>query len=397
VNRELLRRLRAQLWQAPRAHGEILRDRSVGPLELFYDLVVVVLVGQAAHHLAPHLSWPGLGQFAAIFAIVWLAWFNGTLHHELHGREDVRARNTFLVQILLLVLLGAFIPEAGHAHGRAFAIDAALLFGFLALLWWRAGRGDVAAFATTTRIYVWATLTLAVALAASAALPADARLVAWGSLAAVYLFAIVTVFAVASPAVAASLTITSALTERFGAFVIIVLGETVTGVVTGLTDDPTRAISLAVGLMAILVGFGSWWTYFDFAGHRELRETRPAALVWMLAHLPISAAIAAMGAAMVTLVQQAGAGRTSAPAAWILGGGAVVMLIFITAQITCLRAWNQDRSLYRPLSIVCLGTCLVPIVAGLLRPNPLALAALLVFAFAVPWTFAVIRRAQLAS
>jgi len=37
---------------APRPHGEAPRERAVGPLELFYDLVVVVLVAQAAHHLA---------------------------------------------------------------------------------------------------------------------------------------------------------------------------------------------------------------------------------------------------------------------------------------------------------------------------------------------------------
>jgi low temperature requirement protein LtrA len=397
VNRELLRRLRAELWQAPRAHGEVLLERSVSPLELFYDLVVVVLVAQAAHHLAQDLTPTGLGQFATVFAIVWIAWFNGTLHHELHGREDVRARNTFLGQILLLVPLGAFIPEVGRAHGQAFAVDSALLFGFLALLWWRAGRDDTADFTTTTRVYVWATLVVAIVLACSVALPASARLAAWAILAALYLLAVVAVFAAAPPAVAASLTITDALTERFGAFVIIVLGETVTGVVAGLAPDPTRPISLAVGLTAIVVGFGSWWTYFDFVGNRQPRETRPAALFWMLGHLPITAAIAAMGAAMVTLVQHPAAVRTGAAVAWILSGGAIVILVVIAVQLTCLQAWHRDRSLYRPLSVVCLLMCVLPVVIGLLQPNPLLLGASLVVAFGVPWTFAVIRRAQLAA
>jgi len=36
---------RSSLWQPPRAHGEQPRERAVGPLELFYDLAVVVLVG----------------------------------------------------------------------------------------------------------------------------------------------------------------------------------------------------------------------------------------------------------------------------------------------------------------------------------------------------------------
>ncbi|MGW7607999.1 hypothetical protein ACWGKW_12120 [Streptomyces sp. NPDC054766] len=42
--------LRRRLWQLPRPHGEQPLDRSVSPLKLFYDLVVAVLAGQAAHH-----------------------------------------------------------------------------------------------------------------------------------------------------------------------------------------------------------------------------------------------------------------------------------------------------------------------------------------------------------
>jgi low temperature requirement protein LtrA len=44
-------RLRRRRWQPPRPHGEQPLERAVSPLELFYDLVVVVLVGQTAHHL----------------------------------------------------------------------------------------------------------------------------------------------------------------------------------------------------------------------------------------------------------------------------------------------------------------------------------------------------------
>jgi len=45
-------RLFRQLWQPLRPHGEQPRVRVVGPLELFYDLATVVLVAQAARHLA---------------------------------------------------------------------------------------------------------------------------------------------------------------------------------------------------------------------------------------------------------------------------------------------------------------------------------------------------------
>ncbi len=264
----------------------------VGPLELFYDLAVVALVAQAARHLAGHLTWRGLSEFAVVFTLVWIAWANGSLHHELHGHDDARARSTFLVQILVLAAMGAFIPEAGGARGAAFAVAAGVLFAVLAVLWLLAARGDRPEYRRTSRLFVTGTAACAVLLAGSALLPASARVPAWGLLDAAYLAGLAAVIIRASPAQAAALMVTDALTERFGAFIIIVLGETLTGVVAGLSSQPISGLTLAVGLVAVVVGFGAWWTYFDFAGQRHPRTERSASLQWILGHLPLTAAIA---------------------------------------------------------------------------------------------------------
>ena len=312
-----LGRLRRSLWQPPRAHGEQPRERVVGPLELFYDLAVVVLVAQAARHLAGHLTWRGLGEFAVVFTLVWIAWVNGSLHHELHGHDDARARSTFLVQILVLAAIGAFIPEAGGARGAAFAVAAGLLFAVLAALWLLAAHGDRPEYRRPSRLFVTGTAACAVLLAGTVLLPASARVSAWGLIDAAYLAGFAAVILTAGPAQAAALIVTDALTERFGAFIIIVLGETLTGVVAGLSSQPVSGLTLAVGLVAVVVGFGAWWTYFDFAGGRPPRPERPASLHWMLGHLPLTAAVAAMGAAMVSLVDHAHESRTPAATAWV--------------------------------------------------------------------------------
>jgi low temperature requirement protein LtrA len=44
--------LRRWFLRPPRPHGEVIEDRTVSFLELFYDLVYVVLIGQVAHTLA---------------------------------------------------------------------------------------------------------------------------------------------------------------------------------------------------------------------------------------------------------------------------------------------------------------------------------------------------------
>ena len=384
-------RLRRALWQPPRPHGEERPERVVGPLELFYDLAVVVLVAQAARHLAGHLTWPGVGEFAVVFTLVWIAWANGSLHHELHGHDDARARSTFLLQILILAAMGAFIPEASGARGAAFAVAAAVLFAVLTALWLLAARGDRPEYRRPSRRFVSGTAATAILLAGTAFLPASARVPAWGALDVAYLVGFLVVF-LTIPAQAVAVTVSDALIERFGLLTIIVLGETVTGVVAGLVRQPVSPITLAVGLTALVVGFGAWWTYFDFAGHRHPRRERTATVQWLLGHIPLTGAIAAMGAAMVSLVGHAHDPRTPAATAWVLCAGAAVVLCATMLVAASLQAWPRDRGLYQPLARTCAVVVAACVGVGATRPPPLLLSLALVVLLSIPWSFAVVRK-----
>jgi low temperature requirement protein LtrA len=390
ARRDRWSRLRRLLWQPPRPHGEQPRERTVGPLELFYDLAVVVLVAQAARHLAGHLTWRGLGEFAVVFTLVWIAWTNGSLYHELHGHDDARSRSTFLVQILVLTAIGAFIPQAGGARGAAFAVAAAVLFAILAVLWLLASRGDRPEYRRPSRLYVTGTAACAVLLAGTALLPTSARIPAWGLLDAAYLAGFAAVILMATPQ--AALTVTDALIERFGTLIIIVLGETLTGVVTGLASQPVSGLTLSVGLVAVVIGFGAWWTYFDFAGQRHPRPTRPATAQWMLSHLPLTAAIAAMGAAMISLVDHAHDGRTPVATAWVLGTGAAVVLCATMLVSASLQAWKRDPAWYRLLTRTCAAVAVACLGVGTARPTPLLLGLALVLLLGIPWGLAVAHR-----
>jgi low temperature requirement protein LtrA len=363
----------------------------VGPLELFYDLAVVVLVAQAAHHLAGHLTWHGLGEFAAVFTLVWIAWANGSLHHELHGREDARGRSTFLLQILVLVAMGAFIPEAGGARGAAFAVSAGVLFAILTVLWLLAARGDRPDYRRPSKLFVTGTAGCAILLIGTAFLPASARVLAWGLLDVAYLAGFAAVL-FASPPQATAVLVTDALTERFGLLTIIVLGETLTGVVAGLAREPVSGLTLSVGLVAVVVGFGAWWTYFDFAGHRHPRPEPVATLRWLLCHLPLTAAIAAMGAAMVSLVDHAHDSRTPAATAWVLCAGAAVVLGATMLVAATLQDWRRDPGLHRPLAGLCAAVAVACLGAGAVRPAPLFLGVTLIVLLSIPWVFAVVHR-----
>ena len=112
TDERLAGRFRRWLWRPPRPHGEPIAGRTVSFLELFYDLVYVAVVSQAAHHLADHVSPRGVAEFAVVFALIWIGWINGSLYLELHGREDGRTRAVVFVQ------MGSPRPAGGVHSGR---------------------------------------------------------------------------------------------------------------------------------------------------------------------------------------------------------------------------------------------------------------------------------------
>jgi low temperature requirement protein LtrA len=267
-----------------------------------------------------------------------------------------------------------------------------VLFAILTVLWLLAARGDRPEYRRPSRLFVAGTAACAVLLAGTAFLPASARMLAWGLLDVGYLAGFAAVILVADSARLAPLAITDALIERFGLITIIVLGETLTGVVAGLAHEPISGLTLSVGLVAVVVGFGAWWTYFDFAGHRHPRPEPAATLQWLLGHLPLTAAIAAMGAAMASLVNHAHDGRTPAATAWVLCAGAAVVLGATMLVAATLQAWQRDPGLYRPLAGICAAVAMACLGAGALRPAPLFLGITLVVLLCIPWTFAVVHR-----
>lgn len=381
--------LRAWLWQPPRAHGEIIADRTVSFLELFYDLVYVAVIAQAAHHLAEHVTTRGVAEFAVVFGMIWAAWVNGSLYLELHGREDGRTRTAVFLQMGLLVLLAVFTADAAGDDGTGFALVYAAFLAVMTWLWlsvWREDRHGRPEFLAPTAGYVTAMALGAVAVAASAMLPDTPRLVAWAGFCVAWIVAIALVGRLA--VTNQGLVPTESLVERFGLFTIIVLGEVVFGVVDGLSTPDRDGLLVATGMIALVVGFGIWWIYFDLVGRRTPRREGRPLVTWVLSHLPITLAIAAAGAAMVSLIGHAGDDRTPAPTAWLLAGGVALGLVaLILTEQTLVDARRYD-SVYRPLRHKLAAGAVAALVAGAARPAPWLLGLLLVGILSVVWVYA---------
>jgi low temperature requirement protein LtrA len=259
-------RLRQWLWSPPRAHGEVIADRTVSSLELFYDLVYVAVISQAAHHLAEHVTARGFVEFTIVFGLIWAAWVNGSLYLELHGREDGRTRSAVFLQMGVLVLLAVFTADAAGDSGTGFALVYAAFLAVMTWLWYsvrRQDRFDHPEFLAPAGRYVLGMAVAALVIVASAFLPDGPRLVVWAGFCIAWLVGIALIgrLAVAHE----GLPPTDSLVERFGLFTIIVLGEVVFGVVDGLSTADRDGRVIVTGMLALGIGFGFWWIYFDLA------------------------------------------------------------------------------------------------------------------------------------
>jgi low temperature requirement protein LtrA len=380
---------RRRFWLPPRAHGEIIEDRAVSYLELFYDLVYVVVIGRAAHTLAESITWRTVGEFVVVFGVIWLAWMNGTMYYDLHGREEGRTRFFVFVQMVLLAILAVFASDAMGETGAQFAVVYTLYLIVVSWLWYTVRRRDSAEYMAVTAIYLTAMLVSVVVMGLSAFLPAVARSVTWAGLLVLW-FATMMLVA-RSETMVRGARITDSMVERHGLFVIIVLGEVIVGAVDGLSEVELTPRAVLTAMVGLGIGFAYWWTYFDYVGRRLPIDLLRFHTRWLLSHFPVVLSIAASGAAMVSLVGHAEDSATPPATAWALTGAVAVGMLSLVVQMRTLGDYERLPSLYQPVKKALLVSIVPVLLVGWWAPVPWLLALILVLILGVVWIFAVSR------
>jgi low temperature requirement protein LtrA len=389
---ESKRTFKRWLSSPPRAHGDIIEDRTVSNLELFYDLAYVVVISQASHRLAEDVSLRGVIEFAVVFAMIWIAWFNGSMYVELHGREDGRTRLLVFAQMGILVLLAVFTQHAADSTGQAFAFVYAAFLALMTWHWWSVRQLDATErpeYLGITAVYVSAMAISTIAIAATAFVPIEARPVLWAVYSVAWLVGIQLAAIAPRFGMSEAIVPTDSLVERFGLFVIIVLGEVIFGVVGGIAAAQQDFKTIGTALLALVIGFGLWWIYFDLVGRRLPRRDRGTISTWMLSHVPITGSIVAIGAGMVSLIEHAHDPASPPATAWLVGGATAVGLLALIVTERSLVDAIRLASVYRPLSLALAAGAGVALLAGWLAPAPWVLALLLVAILSALWFFAV--------
>lgn len=332
-----------------------------------------------------------LVEFAVVFSLTFIAWANGSLYLELHGRPDGRTRTFVFVQIAILAVVAVYATDPAGGGGAAFAIAYTAFLAVMTWLWYEVRRQDVAArpeiLADAGR-YVIAMGISVVVILVTVFLPAQPRLIVWALFTIAWIFLLVLIGR-SRGGLSQGMTPTDSLVERFGTFTIIVLGEVVFGVVNGLAQSQHDFTTIATGMVALVVGFGFWWIYFDVVGGRMPRSDGGGLAAWILSHYPITLSIAAAGAGMVSLITDAHHAATPAPTSFLMSGAVAVGMLGLIITSRSLADASTLAVAYRAIGFALAGAAVLSVLIGLARPAPWLLALLLVVMLLLVWMVAV--------
>jgi low temperature requirement protein LtrA len=354
-----------RFWSPPARFADRPADRRVTFLELFFDLVFVVVIAQLAQRLAAHPSWSGVGWFVFLFYAVWSSWINGTLYYDLHGTNDVSVRMFTFLQMLAVAVMAVFVRDVPGDGASGFALGFAANTVVLVVLWFRTGWHDPDHRVASVP-YSASYLVAAVVFAASATTEPPLVYWLWGVALLTELAGQLVAYTVWTPPTnqgGAAFAATPSLIERLDLFVIIVLGEVIVGAVNGMADlHPITSDGIVIGLLGMLVAIGLWWIYFDLVSQRSPTSTRTQ--LWLYLHLPLVITMAAVGAALLNTVEHS-IEPLPADVRWLLVGSVAVAVASIAALTRTLKARRVHLALYRTVAGALAGSALAIAAVGL--------------------------------
>jgi low temperature requirement protein LtrA len=272
-------------------------NRHATWLELFYDLVFVVVIFQLAHNLEEDFSLYGFLGFLALFVPVWWSWTGAAFYATRFDTDDLGHRILVLLQMVGAAALAVNVSDALGNDSAGFALSYAAIRIILVLEYVRTGISKSFSSATPLiRRYTIGFLCAAIVWIISAFVPPPFRFLLWGIGLAIDFATLMTAGRLQSqfaPHI-------SHLPERMGLFIIIVLGESVLEVVAGISKIDFDIYSTLILSLSLSIPFSLWWLYFDSvdgAPIRALREKGRIGLysLWLVGHFPLVVAITSVG------------------------------------------------------------------------------------------------------
>ncbi|WP_079074423.1 low temperature requirement protein A [Streptomyces atriruber] len=290
------------------ARGRDEEHRAATPLELFFDLCFVVAVAQAGaelvHAVAEGHPGEGVLNYAMVFFAMFWAWVNFSWFSSAYDNDDALYRVVTLIQIAGVLVFAAGVSKGFEDHDFLLVWLGYLIMRVaLTTQWLRVARASTGAERGTALRYAAGVLICQVGWSGLLFLPEGAR---------PWLFLVMAIAEMCVPVIAERAYTTAwhphHISERYGLFTIIVLGETIAAatvaVKSGMEEHDALDELLPIAAGGLLVVFAAWWIYFVVPIHGRLRSNRQAFL-WGYGHYVILGSAAAIGAGIEVAVEQA--------------------------------------------------------------------------------------------
>jgi low temperature requirement protein LtrA len=346
--------------------------------ELFFDLVFVAAVSQLGSALAIDPSAARFARFAGLFVVIAWAWVLYTLYANRFDTDDLifRLAKSGAMLAIAAIAINLHRVMAGDGGTAGFAAGYVVLRALLIALYVRVRhhlRGEARRLADIYIVGYSATTGLWLL---SIFVPGPSRYLLWG-------VAMLIDLAIPIPAwktLRAHTVVTSHLTERFGTFFIIVLGESVLAVVAGVAGFEFTAGSWIVAALGFVIALCLWWIYFDLTDTSVVGRGA-LGLVFVYAHFALLAGVAAFGAGTKLAIVHATQGHLEPGARWALAGGlSAFALSLAVIHVGAESSSFGDRTF---LSRLCVGAIAILLAAIGGRVSP-------------PWFVALVLAAMLA-
>lgn len=282
--------------------------RGATPLELFFDLALVVAFAQAgsetAHLIAEgHVSSAIVAFAFVMFAVCW-AWINFSWFASAFDTDDWFYRVTTMVQMVGVLVLALGIPNVFDSIDHGEPVDnSVVVAGYIVMRvamlaqWIRVAVQDPG----HARVALGYVVTITVSqIGWTSALFLELRVAAFLPLVLVLIGIELIGPILAERRDGGTPWHPHHIAERYGLLVIITLGEGILGTiaaVAALVDHIGWSVeAVLVAVAGIGLTFGLWWNYFIIPSADVLERHRHRSWVWGYGHIPLLAAIAAIGA-----------------------------------------------------------------------------------------------------
>ena len=333
-----------RVWQRPVLRTDEDRElhRGVSTLELFFDLVFVVIISRLAHHLAVHHEPGELVDFAVQFLAVFWVWNGFTFYAERFESDGLENRLLTFAAIVPVAGLAVFADGGLGGGYSGFALTYLLARLVNQLSWARAGL-HVPVFRPVSLRFHAGFLTAVGLVAVSLAVDGYVRTAVF---AAAVLVEIATPWYTAKQQAALPRLSTSKFPERFGLFTIIILGESIAGVIVGISELRARGVldasGVVAGVLGLAIGFCLWWIYFDFVARRPPKPVFLTALIWVYLHLVALTGFVATGVGVSLVIADTAGEGLADSSRHLLVAGVILSLLGVAAlQTTLARAPDE--------------------------------------------------------